>query len=183
MLILVEGVDKAGKSTFIGHLSELTSIQVYRKIPPTDLYPTEYHSYFKGIGYATAELHSLLGFDLIIDRSFISDFIYSNKVEQDYPLVIWKEWEQRMLFRPTLLIFVKVTYATFVQRIRKSPDIYMDESDYEKFTVLYETYIQESNIPTIQIDGEVSFDEQRKVLKMGLMKLQNPLFEILLKSL
>ena len=120
MLIYVEGIDKAGKTTLINQLSSTLNVPFYRKHPPNTLVETEYHSYFKGIGYSLIELHSLLTFDLIIDRSFISDWVYSNRNAMKIDFSIWQEWENRQKdTQSTAVFYVSISYNEFLARITR----------------------------------------------------------------
>jgi thymidylate kinase len=159
MLVFVEGIDKAGKSTFIRNFSNLTSIPAYRKSPPADLELSEHHSFFKGIGFGLVELHEIFNFDAIIDRSFISDWVYTNKYKaKDFS--IWAEWELRQLSKENFIIYIDISENVFLERIRKHPDIYMESSEYQTHQDLYSTYFQKTTLPNISIRGDLPFDEQ-----------------------
>jgi thymidylate kinase len=160
MLVFVEGIDKAGKSTFIRNFSTLTSIPIYRKLPPADLELSEHHSFFKGIGFGLVELHEIFNFDAIIDRSFISDWVYTNKYKITKNFPIWAEWELRQLSKENFIIYIDISENVFLERILKHPDIYMESSEYNTHQELYSTYFQKTTLPIASIRGDVPFDEQ-----------------------
>lgn len=160
MLIIVEGIDKSGKSTFIRHLNSATGIGAYRKYHPGLLKDDEFHSFFKGIGFALIELHNIFQFDLIIDRSFISDWVYSNRDTDKFEIAIWEEWESLVGSNSMIIIYLHIEKDTFYDRIRHQPDKYMNVDDYERYVYLYEKYINQTKIPCIRVSGEDTFQQQ-----------------------
>jgi thymidylate kinase len=161
MLIYLEGVDKSGKSTLARELSSALKIPVYRKQPPTDLDLSEHHSYFKGVGFALTELHNIFNFKAIIDRSFVSDWIYSNRSNDVYPLKIWQEWENRhQNTHAVLIIIIETPLAVVEERLSAAPDPYMSHSDIARFLFLYDTYIKQTQFHVIRINGVASHQER-----------------------
>ncbi len=161
MLIFVEGIDKAGKSTFIRGLSELTQLPVYRKKPPVGLSEEDSHNFFKGVGYALVELHNLLRFDAIIDRSFISDWVYINRNEHKKNISIWLDWEARQNIPiETLIVYLTIPNETFAERMIASPDKYMTLGDYDRYTELYNEYLQQTTLPYAILEGHIPFEHQ-----------------------
>lgn len=184
MLILIEGIDKSGKTTFINNFCNRLSLPFYRKNPPMSLKAEEYHSYFKGVAYALTELHNLLRFNVIVDRSFISDWVYSNKESQYLDFSIWKEWEERFtLQKDTILIYLEIPKNIFNQRINAQPDPFMSENDYESHMRLYEIYLSLTSFPYIRINGHVSFDEQIRTIISNIDNWKNAEIALRLLSL
>jgi len=184
MLIFVEGIDKAGKSVFINHLSQVASLPIYRKLPPT-LQTSDHHNYFKGVGFALVELHQLFKFDVVVDRSFVSDWVYTNKQAPQKNFAIWHEWELRQqLVNESSIIYVEIPYEVFVERISADPDPYMGANDYNRHTELYEEYLRKTSLPFVRINGNESPDEQlaelrRWSLDMPLCRLRAKLLNYL----
>ncbi|RYZ85888.1 MAG: hypothetical protein EOP04_15025 [Proteobacteria bacterium] len=163
MLVLVEGVDKAGKSTLIKHLTKWTGIPSYRKfVPPMP--DSEHHVYFKGVAHALVDLHNTVGLNLIVDRSFPSDWVYTNKHNQSKPFEIWNEWESRVNCSDTLILYVSIDQKMFNQRISDDPDPYMGIEDYPHHTALYEAYLERTSIPVIRVDGAAPSHVQKQIL-------------------
>lgn len=160
MLLFVEGIDKAGKSTLIQHLNKHTSIPVYRKQPP-NLSVADHHNFFKGVGYALVELHNLLKFDVIVDRPFISDWVYTNKSSMQKNFTVWFDWEERQhSIAESVILYVYIPDHIFAHRIANDPDPYMDVNDFSTHIDLYEKYLQYTTLPVVQVRGDISFDEQ-----------------------
>lgn len=154
MLIYIEGLDKAGKSTFAKQLSASLRIPIYQKRPPQLLDPREHHSYFKGVGFALTELHNLLNFNAIIDRSFISDWVYANRSEDICPIRIWSEWEHRHnSANRVIIVYVDTPTAVVEARVLADPDPYMLASDIIRFQHLYELYLRQTRFRIVHIDG------------------------------
>lgn len=170
MLIIVEGIDKAGKSTFIKKLSKKLGIPPFRKFHPDSVSKSEFHAYFKGVGFALAQLSDIFDFSAIVDRSFISDWVYSNQKTNVYEFQIWQEWEE-YLGENTFIVFVEVSPSTFQDRITAEPDAYMNHEDYERNLKLYEDYLTQSRLPFIRISGEIDFSSQFAQLEAGISDL------------
>lgn len=163
MLLYIEGLDKAGKSTFAERLSVSLGIEVYRKIPPKELTLKEHHSYFKGVGFALVEIHNILKQSLIVDRSFISDWIYSNRKKNVFPIRIWKEWEDRHTeSNHAIIIYVETSSKLLKKRLLHSPDPYMVSAEIPRFLSLYEIYFQTTQFHVIRIDGSATESEQQQ---------------------
>ena len=168
MLILVEGIDKSGKTTFIQKLSSKTGIPSYRKSYPKELREENFHNYFKGIGYSVFELSNVLDFNLIIDRSFISDWVYSNRSENNYSFKVWREWESLVESNNVLIIYLTIPFNIFKKRISESPDYFMDVSEYQRYVNLYDFYFSKTSFPFIKIRGDIDFKKQYETIKSKL---------------
>lgn len=162
MVIYVEGIDRAGKTTFINEFSTYLAIPSYRKEPPTSLEATEYHSYFKGIGYALIEFYKLIECDLIIDRSFISDWIYTNRYGDVVDISVWREWEERHLQQnvDVIVFYFEIDKPTFSQRIKSQEDPYMNTDDFVRYTTLYNQYLSSTIFKYVRLSGILPFDKQ-----------------------
>ena len=165
MLIFIEGIDKSGKSTFIKNLSSFTAINVYRKKPPSCIELKDHHNFFKGIGYALIELHDIYGFNAIVDRSFISDWVYTNRDKSVKGFDLWQEWESRINKKNALIIYLEIDQEVFAHRITDDPDDYMALNDYHRFTELYDYYLSNTMLPYVRISGNIPFDSQLQELR------------------
>lgn len=160
MLLLFEGIDRSGKTAFAQNLSAQIGFPIYRKSVPTNLVWSEYHHYFQGIGYGLLELHNQFQFNAIIDRSFVSDWVYSNRANDTKPLGIWREWENRDVTRKVVVVYFHVPFPEFAKRLEEQPDPYMAVGDYDRFTALYEQYFEQCRFPVIRIPGHIPLWEQ-----------------------
>jgi thymidylate kinase len=174
MLILVEGVDRAGKSTFIGKLSSLFEVPVYRKPIPPEIAPAGHHEYFKGVGYAILGLHSCLDVSLIVDRSFISDFVYLNRRVPAPDIALWQSWEAICTRNNVLLAYISVDQSTQVARLAQSKDDFTEPADYPADVTSYETYLRSTRFCVARIDGTVDFPTQLRSLEIAIRR--NPAF-------
>jgi thymidylate kinase len=164
VLIFIEGIDKAGKSTFAAALSARTSLPVYRKKVPA-LAPEDRYTYFKGVGYALLELHEIFHFPLIVDRPFISDWVYSGKTPAKRDISIWRDWEKRLTSKEAIIVYVEIPPNIFKARITAEPDPYMLLEDFETHVLLYEDYFEQTTFPVARIRGDVDFGEQLDQLR------------------
>jgi thymidylate kinase len=169
MLIYIEGLDGSGKTTFANQLSSRLRFPVYRKLPPKNLPESEHHTYFKGVGYALVELRHLCSLNVIVDRSFVSDWVYSNRHGDSIPIEIWREWEDRHSESSgVLLVYVEVHNSTLEQRLKVRPDDYMERSDIPRYRHLYSTYLRNTRFPVFRIDGEAETEQrERELQKVG----------------
>lgn len=169
MLILVEGIDKAGKSTLIRNLGEKFGLAIYRKPIPAEIAPAGHHEYFKGVGYAVLGLHSCLSLSLIVDRSFISDFVYLNRRQPNPDLGVWQAWESTCTRRNVLLVYVSVDEATQARRLICEPDAFTVVSDFAADTASYETYMKQTRFRVARIDGSASFNTQLAAINAAIV--------------
>lgn len=167
MLIFVEGIDKAGKSTFAKQLAAASGIALYRKSMPRGLGVEHHHQYFKGIGYALLELHNRFRFTAIVERSFISDWVYTNRERDTVDFSIWKEWECVDSTRAIVVIYFHIPKDEFLKRIGRAPDPYMAPTDHDRFVMLYESYLARTIFPVIRIDGRGIVSDQFGTLRNG----------------
>jgi thymidylate kinase len=169
MLIFIEGIDKAGKSTLARAISERTNISVYRKSTPSNIRYSDRHIYFKGMSYALAELHRMFLFHALIDRSFISDWVYTNKDRITIPMSIWHEWEQIVGYDNAFVIYVEIPLSELSARIRQLPDRYMRVEDYWPYVRLYDQYLESTNFAVCRVPGNLPLHDQWKKLESELM--------------
>jgi len=166
MLIYIEGLDRSGKSTFAKQVAAALRLPIYRKSPPKKLDLTEHHSYFKGVGFALMELHNLFQFNAIVDRSFISDWVYTNRNAEVRPMQIWREWENRHAQRHCAIIaFVEVPRAILGARVSAEPDPYMSVGDIPRFAALYDTYLRHTRFRVVRVNGIASPTERVDEIK------------------
>lgn len=160
MLIYVEGIDKAGKTTFITNFSRDFNIQIFKKTIPNSITLSQHHHYFKGMGFSIVELSKIFKFNCLIDRSFISDFIYSNRIKREYDLSIWREWENYHSHVDVIVLYFYVDEVTFKKRLDFDPDIYMNFDEYTYYTSLYEEYLLHTSLPYIMLNGSDTYPQQ-----------------------
>ena len=170
--MLVEGVDKAGKSTVIGKLAAQFAFPVYRKSIPPEIAPAGHHEYFKGVGYAIFGLHSCLDLSVIVDRSFVSDYIYLNRQRPAPSLDIWRAWEAANTRENVLLVYVAVDQATQATRLAKNKDAFTEPADYPTDVASYEAYLRCTRFCVARIDGTADFEQQLASLHIAMR--QNP---------
>jgi thymidylate kinase len=166
MLIYLEGLDKSGKSTLAGQVSARLHVPIYRKLPPANLNLPEHHSYFKGVGFAVMELHNLFGFSAIVDRSFISDWVYTNRNSDVCPIHVWREWEARHVKeKGVVVVYVDVPLEILKARLVSAPDPYMSLHDIIRFRSLYEAYMEQTTFRVVRVSGIASADERMAELE------------------
>jgi hypothetical protein len=164
MLILVEGIDKSGKSTFINKFASTFGCAIYRKPIPIEIAPMGHHEYFKGVGYAILGLHSCLDLSLLVDRSFISDFVYSNRRSSGPSLNAWHAWEKECTRENVLLVYVWIDRTTQIERLTRGRDPFTDVGDYSVDVANYETYLKLTRFRVARIGGNASFADQLSAL-------------------
>ncbi len=153
MLICFEGLDKSGKSTLIEEvLRQRPMCMVFRKPVPESLSPDDFSAYFRGVGMAVASIHGRVPKPILVDRSYISDWVYSNGEFLGWHR--WAEWEFEVVeISQAAIVYVSVSRDTQAQRLRDSPDPYCSEDDVIEFQRRYEDYFKRTSLPVIRVNG------------------------------
>ncbi len=154
MLLIVEGVDCAGK-TWVTHqlLKKLdrTMLIKHGTRPKTGT-PEELNE-LKDTYTAMYGIHRDLeqdGMKLIMDRYYPSELIYSN-IMRNYDASedpYYDELENKILKIPHLLIFVTADWDVLVRRLKERGDDYIDESQLKRLLERYQDWLQTTHLRT-----------------------------------
>lgn len=153
MLICFEGLDRSGKSTLIAAVrAARPDCLVYQKPIAPDLESSDYPRYFQGAGMALAALHGCVPSPVLVDRSYISDWVYSDGESLGWAR--WQEWENLALrMGDVRVVYVEVDDQTLVDRLRINPDPFCGEADIPVFRSRYSRYFELTAFPITACDG------------------------------
>jgi len=159
MLILVEGVDKSGKSTFIEGLQKATGYAVFKNpFKPRDadrLTIGRVAGVYEG-AYNMAL--SLDAFNVIFDRSHISETVYA-PIKRDYYPSAFSCWPviEKVLHGKALIFWVRTDREVIRKRLQQDQDEYLNMLDLEPVMSAYERWFsEECSLPLCQINGAQS---------------------------
>lgn len=169
MIILFEGIDKAGKSTLIRNFVDLSQMPVFKNPikPPADIYS---QGFVNGTYFGAYESARKSGRDMIFDRSHITEMVYS-EVKRGYKpqLDFWLNWEE-FNKHYVVVVFVDAKLELLKQRFKDDKEEYLVEADIEEIGKKYEEYFKASKLSLVYIDGSV--DRQRMLTQL-VIQLQN----------
>jgi thymidylate kinase len=152
MILLFEGVDKAGKSTLIKNFQDLSGMKSYKSpIKPTaDLYDI---GFINGQYYGTYNLARVSNQDFIFDRSHITELCYA-EVKRGYKpqTKFWAEWEELNKHWVTV-VFIDAPLETLERRFEEDKEEYLKKNEIKFIAEKYEEYFKTSKLNLIYIDG------------------------------
>lgn len=153
MLIILEGVDRVGKSTIATRLSNVLNIPIFHPLKPFK--PTEVHiRQIEGEYYAIAKLNILMKFNLICDRFHYSQYVYP-KVKCQYD-----EWIEKMFYDIEKLLESKAVVfylygdiGTILKRINaEETDFELERKKINEYFNYYEEVFTKSKLDIIKLD-------------------------------
>lgn len=156
MLICFEGLDRSGKSSLIEAVcAARPDCLAYQKPVASDLQSTDYARYFQGAGMALAALHGCVPSPILVDRSYISDWVYSDGESLGWGR--WQEWEDLVVrMGPVQVVYVEVDDQTLADRLRVTPDPFCSEADIPVFRSRYRRYFELTALPIVVCNGASS---------------------------
>lgn len=168
MLIIVEGCDGAGKTTFVSELkrrikaqavSRFTEVHILHKGPPT-LHPLdEYETPL--FEYAPSRLRNI-----ICDRWHLGEGIYPHvfKRPTQYDRAVRRHVEMFLLSKGAYLVVLQPTIETLRKRVQQRGDDLVHVSQLSRISLEYEHATRSSLLPTRVIHGEPTEADYDSVL-------------------
>ena len=166
-ILLIEGVDKVGKTTLINDLKQLfPSAKVYKNnIKPEDKRETT-------IGRTTG---IYLGFYqiaianpeevIIFDRSHITELIYAYRRGYN-PLTYfnWFNYEKKVLLGSTVIIYLSAPIQVITRRFKEDNETYISKEEIQPIVSGYELYLRKTSLPKIKLSSlDLRSDNIKKV--------------------
>jgi thymidylate kinase len=149
MLIIVEGSDRVGKSTFCEKLSkalkfpvmQITSFKkIIKEILPSPMYTVRDHEIWSdSADFTFAEMYKNLKFDVILDRFYPSNFAYvAVKKERHFDLRLLKKIEDLLIEEDVLIFYLQEDVEVIKSRFASEDYLKVNEiepliEEYEKF--------------------------------------------------
>lgn len=157
MLVCFEGLDRSGKTTLLKATLGRVSCIEYRKPIPSTLTIPDHSVYFWGAGMALAALHGFLERPLLVDRSLVSDWIYS-----DGPSIGWSRWHEWETLAtqhgPCVLVYVEVDDEVLRDRLHEEPDDYLEVDSIALHRSRYQQYLARTSLPTLRCAGDTDIE-------------------------
>jgi hypothetical protein len=147
-------------------------MRLFKKTVPGDLSQQEFHSYFRGIAFALSDLAGLTDQSLLVDRSFISDFVYAHGSVRPPPSD-WQEWESHTMARSSpCIVYVESAISVIEDRLRLLPDEYLTPELVIVHLDRYEEYLSLTNFPIIRVRGDSDEPSSIEWVCREIMRLQ-----------
>ena len=154
MRIIIEGCDKAGKSSLIHALkNEIPSLLGIKLLSvPRDNKP-ESKRYIQMAYAKMAELSRDQSFHYVFDRFYPSQMVYSfkrdaNDMEDGW---FWK-FEQELAKTPSLYVYLDVPKDVLKKRFKTEKEDYVDIADINRIVKRYEKHFDQCQLNKIKID-------------------------------
>ena len=153
MIIILEGVDKTGKTTIANFLSKERNIPIYHPLKPFK--PTEVHiRQIEGEYIAITKLIKLIDFDLICDRFHYSQYVYpiiKGHFDQFVNETFCKV--DRELKDKAIVFYLFGDEETLTSRIQEEEKDYeLDREKLSKYLYHYQEALARSELKSIPID-------------------------------
>ncbi len=163
MLIIFEGVDYAGKSTLAKDLSELTGIPIldanFNRIKKFDNGADlqEFAAISMGLSYGVAQINNQTDTDLIIDRCYITDYLYSMlniNGERESRSGLMRTFVNVLDKDNVLFIHVSADTGILEERMKKLDDGDIGENKLDSVKTLYNRFFRgvNSKFEVIKVD-------------------------------
>lgn len=121
MLIIFEGPDGCGKTTIAKLVSQKLGIPIYRQTRPQLNAETNWHDIYKDRQLNFLELMNTLPMDLILDRWYISEMVYSRfvNVMKDGHRIVDPVFDMKLAeaYSNAILVSVRCSYNVVCQRV------------------------------------------------------------------
>lgn len=154
MIIFIEGIDKAGKSTLAKHLSNAFNLPiVHLSKPKTDDSYTEY-----------LELIKEINGPIIFDRTFLGEYVYANLWRGGCKITFdqFRDLEDKLLKRccselalPTFFIYASAPAEIIKERCIIEKEDLLKQEQIDTCFKLYSEIMQDTSIEFIQYDSSL----------------------------
>ena len=152
MKILIEGIDKSGKSSIVKELQKLfpSAVTFKNKLKPV---VEDDSARTSGIYLGAYQMANCLDKITLFDRSHLTEIVYARKRCYDAEVFFnWPEYEKSML-KDTLLIYMSAPVEIIKTRFKKDNETYLSESEIDWILDGYERYLSKTNLKFIRLDS------------------------------
>lgn len=181
MRIILEGVDKSGKSTLLEKMKNQYEfgIAIKNMIKPRDISMAETDrimEMYEKIEIMTRDFHNNTTF--ILDRYYQSELVYStlrgNDRLLDEKFMVWTKDMDKSLKHDTLLILIETDAKTVAERFKKCNEDFVKEEQIEMLQERYRQVFEMSLLPKVKLDTtKLGIEKSLLIIKDELYKLKN----------
>ena len=160
MIILVEGIDKSGKTTFINTLkTHIPSTRIFKNaIKPGkgDVEIGRIAGVYQG-AYQFANMIKDKNF-IVFDRSHITEIVYSYlRGYESSEKIDWRKIEGELL-KDAVIVYNYAPPSIISQRFKTDKEDYVREEEILNIITRYEAYLESTKIPYVTISSLDSVD-------------------------
>ena len=157
MIILIEGIDKAGKSSLISGLSRLIPATIYKNtIKPDNTLASGQQTIgiYRGLYNYALERPDTFH---IFDRSHITELVYGAVLRNYKPALLfdWERFEYQHRDR-MLLMKMSTNVETIIKRFETEKEDFLREHHIQPILAKYKSVVYNSCLRKVYIDGDVS---------------------------
>jgi len=160
MIILLEGCDKAGKSTLVKGLKEMfpESVVFKNMIKPEDKLQSTIGRtagiYLGSYQFAQQIQREGNTFHTIFDRGHLTEIVYSHRRGYESTKHIdWIHYERELLSQNAIIVYAHAPANVIKERFKTDKETYVDEKEIEGILERYEEYLRITKIPVVRISS------------------------------
>ena len=175
--IIIEGVDKSGKSTIIEKMKNQfeRGLAIKNLIRPRDASDEETRR-MTDLYDHILRISSCPEVTYILDRFYQSEIVYSilrgnDRFEDANFMEIVKDWE-KYVAKDTLLVLLETDPAIIAERFRTCKEDYVKEEQIRMLQERYNRCFEMSKLPKIKLDTtELGIEKSLELIKQEIAKL------------
>lgn len=180
MIVLVEGIDKSGKTTLITDLLDALdargenfySYQVFKNsFKPADSSDADevFYRYKGAFDLMKQNSDSLY----IVDRSYLSEMVYSG-VKRDYDAIDDERYDELISDPSILCIYVHTDHETLKSRFKEEKEEYLVQTDVDEIVLRYESVLERTAHKLIKIETPSSRFKNVEIVTNAIYEHQRP---------
>lgn len=157
-MLIIEGSDSSGKSTFIDWIRENTNIGVIK-------------SYYPKVNQLSYYLHSPNIYkDYFQERYYPSEMVYPRFKKNRVYMEDWKQYliEAGLMQCAPVIIYLRPTKETIIEGLRARGDDYVSEDEVDDMLKWYDWVIERSHVPHVKYDFKKDDIEETIEKVMGI---------------
>lgn len=179
MRIIVEGVDKSGKSTIIEKMKNQFEygIAIKNMIKPRNTSKDETQrikNIYEEIEVISSNINS--EYIYILDRFYPSELVYSvlrgNDRLEDEKFLNWIKIMEKAMRHNTLLVLIETDAETIAERFKKCGEDFVREDQIKLLQERYNKVFEMSTLPKIKLDTtKLGIEKSLEIIKEELRKI------------
>lgn len=159
MILIIEGIDKAGKSSVISDIRDLQKDAIVFKLAnkPKDGSIEQLNRVYVAYVelFAQAVRLSNEGRLIIFDRAYPSEMVYS--VKRGYDALLdspkWRKFDKVLSNEHALVIYCYAPKEIIEKRFETDKEEFMSVKEIDEFTTRYEHFLGITELPYIKVDS------------------------------